>query len=283
MLLEVLSVGSGLGLQDAGRVGWRRYGVPPGGAMDGHAMRAANRLLGNAPDAPVLEIQRQGAMLKTLEDCWLALAGADYCPQLPAWTAREVAAGTVLEFSRLAGGIYAYLAVPGGFVAERWFASVSTDPRHGLGATLLKGAALQARLRQPASSLDQVARRMIPEEERRSYPPKQHFTLLPGPQFEAFTAETRERLVASQWRVSVCSDRTGFRLEGPALAAPASIPSEPVLPGSFQAPGSGLIVTMPEGPTVGGYAKIAVLKESGRERLAQCAPGTQLRFQWAES
>lgn len=284
MALKILSTGSGLSLQDGGRPGWLRYGVPPGGAMDRHAMRAANYLLGNRPDAPLLEIFRQGARLQVLEDMWIAWAGADCCPALGAWTAVEAQAGTILECSAKASGLFAYLAVPGGFVAGPCFGSVSTDLRNGLGTRLRAGQILLPRRKQPDASVEGVARRLLIEAERRHYASEERFKLLPGPQFEAFSEKARRALVASPWLVSTLSDRTGYRLEGPALEVPASIRSEPVLPGSLQVPGSGRpIVTMVDGPTVGGYPKIGILADADRDRLAQCAPGTQLFFQWADS
>ena len=284
MSLKIVSLGSGIALQDAGRAGWLRYGVPRGGAMDRHAMRAANKLLGNRPDAPVLEVSLQGARLKLVEDTWLALAGADFCPALPAWTAREFGAGEVLEFSAKASGLLAYLAVPGGFVGDRWFGSVSADKRNGLGLALQKGKQLVPTKKRPNASTEGIVRRILPKEARRSYPSGQTFKLLPGPQFESFSEKARQTLVTAKWLVSALSDRTGYRLEGPELDLPACIRSEPVLPGSFQIPGGGLpIITMVDGPTVGGYPKIAVLPDADRDRLAQCAPGTQLSFQWAKS
>jgi biotin-dependent carboxylase-like uncharacterized protein len=229
----------------------------------------------------VLEILLQGARLKVLEDTWLALAGADTCPALPAWTARKFKAGETVEFSGKAGGLFSYLAVPGGFVAERWFGSVSVDPRNGLGRVLKRGDCLRPGGKEPGASTEGIARRLLIEEERCSYESEVSFELLPGPQFEAFSKKAKEALVKSKWVVSAHSDRTGYRLEGPKLEVPESIRSEPVLPGSFQVPGGGQpIVTMVDGPTVGGYPKIAVLKDVDRDRLAQCAPGTQLNFRW---
>ena len=43
-------------VQDGGRRGYQRYGVPVGGAMDAFALRLANALVGNAPDAAALEL-----------------------------------------------------------------------------------------------------------------------------------------------------------------------------------------------------------------------------------
>ena len=111
-----------------------------------------------------------------------------------------------------------------------------------------------------------------------------HFEIFPGPQFDLFSEKSRALLADSAWTVSNQSDRTGYRLDGPAMTAAPMISSEPVLPGSFQIPGNGLpIVTMHDGPTVGGYAKLAVLKAADLDRFAQCAPGTKITFSWLPS
>lgn len=281
--LKILSAGVGLSVQDGGRLGWRRFGVPTGGAMDRHAWAAANRLLGNGEDAPALEMMLMGARLQVLKDTWIALAGADFGGSVEPWAAQRVAAGTILSLPRNRSGLFAYLALPGGIVAPKWFGSASVDARIGVGEKLKVGDELLAARAAPVVSTERVARRILSMDQRRSYPSSQSFLLLPGPQFDQFTEAARKQLVGSEWKISARSDRTGFRLEGPVLDVPASIASEPVLPGSFQIPGSGQpIVTMVDGPTVGGYAKIAILLQADRDRLAQCTPGTQIHFQWAD-
>ncbi len=282
-LLEILYTGVGLSIQDAGRPGWRRFGVPVGGAMDRYSMAAANRLLGNREDAPVLEILLQGAKLRIVRDTWVALAGADLGCALEPWTACRVQAGTVLAFPVSRSGLFAYLAVPGGVTADRWFGSVSVDARNGLGQPIQQGDTLAAAAVAPNFSIKGVARRVLPAECRRAFGSGQSFALLRGPQYDLFSAEALGCLVGRTWTVSARSDRTGFRLEGPVMEVPPSIPSEPVLPGSFQIPGNGQpIITMVDGPTVGGYAKPAVLQEADVDRLAQCAPGTQITFRWLD-
>jgi biotin-dependent carboxylase-like uncharacterized protein len=247
--------------------------------MDRYSAAAANQLLGNRSDAAVLEILMQGARLRIADDTWVALAGADLGCELERWSACELKAGTVLSFPKNGSGLWAYLAVPGGFSVESWFGSASVDARNGLGRTLHAGCQLSARLRAPTLSLDRVSRRLLDPEQQRDFSGSMTFELLPGPQFESFTTSAREQFFSAGWTVSARSDRTGFRLEGPKLEVPDSILSEPVLPGSFQIPGNGQpIVTMVDGPTVGGYAKIAILKESDLDRLAQCRPGTKIRF-----
>jgi biotin-dependent carboxylase-like uncharacterized protein len=281
--LKILSTGVGLSLQDGGRCGWRRFGVPTGGAMDRHALAVANHLLGNPAWAPALELLWMGARIQVLVDTWVALAGADTAGTMSPWTAQQLAAGTVLEFPRHGSGLFSYLALPGGIVAPRWFGSSSTDSRIGFGRQIEVGHEFWSPRSAPLQVNAGVARRLLSPATRPIYRSPVTFELLAGPQFEQFSRSTRAKLVSSEWRVSARSDRTGFRLEGPKLSVPASIASEPVLAGSFQIPGSGQpIVTMVDGPTVGGYAKLAILRQVDRNRLAQCAPGTVIYFKWAD-
>ncbi|MBT4757891.1 MAG: biotin-dependent carboxyltransferase [Opitutae bacterium] len=278
-VIEIISTGVGLSVQDYGRPGWRRFGVPPGGVMDRSSAAAANRLLGNRADAPVLEVLMQGAKLRVLEDTWIAIAGADLGCAIAPWTACAVSAGTVLQFPMNRSGLWAYVAVPGGFDADRWFGSASVDSRNGLGRPLERGVQLSAVTSASSFKYERVGRRVLAAELQRDFSRPMEFELLPGPQFDLFSSQARADLVSSEWTVSPRSDRTGFRLEGPALNVPDSIRSEPVLPGSVQIPGSGLpIVTMVDGPTVGGYAKIAILREADLDWLAQCRPGTKIGF-----
>ncbi len=281
--IEILSTGVGLSIQDRGRQGWRRFGVPSGGAMDRCSAAAANRLLGNRTDAPVLEILMQGAKLRILADTWIALAGADLGCAVAPWTASFVAAGRVLLFPANHSGLWAYLAVPGGFEAEHWFGSASVDARNGLGQPLQQGSQLTATTRGLSFGFERVGRRILSLDLQRDFSSSMEFECLPGPQFESFSVEARAQFVDSEWTVSARSDRTGFRLEGPKLEVPNSIRSEPVLPGSFQIPGNGQpIITMVDGPTVGGYAKLAILREADIDWLAQCRPGTKVNFNWAK-
>ncbi|NOQ20510.1 MAG: allophanate hydrolase subunit 2 family protein, partial [Desulfobacterales bacterium] len=48
--IEVLSPGLQTTIQDLGRFGFGRYGVPPSGALDSFSLRIANRLVDNPED-----------------------------------------------------------------------------------------------------------------------------------------------------------------------------------------------------------------------------------------
>jgi biotin-dependent carboxylase-like uncharacterized protein len=252
--------------------------------MDSKSLALANDLLGNPRDAVVLEIVQQGARLRVQHDLWLALAGGDFCAGLRSGTARLVRAGEELLFGQRAAGCYAYLALPGGFQAPRYLGSASTDLRNGMGIVLHAGDCLEACQLQPNVTTAGVGRRITCVPQAHIAAGAAHFELYPGPQLDRFSQSAKQQFMASTWTVSTRSDRTGYGLAGPRLEVPPSMPSEPVLAGSFQVPGNGQpIVTMTDGPTVGGYAKIALLQAEDLARFAQCAPGTQLTFTWKDS
>jgi len=127
---------------------------------------------------------------------------------------------------------------------------------------------------------DSTAARRVHASEIPSYQDPIRVRIWPGPQWETFPQEDRDGFTRVDWTVSPQSDRSGYRLIGPTLKPdPAEILSEPVLPGSIQVPAGGQpIVTMPDGPTVGGYPKIAVVDPGDLWAVAQCRPGRSLRF-----
>jgi allophanate hydrolase subunit 2 len=88
-------------------------------------------------------------------------------------------------------------------------------------------------------------------------------------------------LLETEFRISNSSDRTGYRLQGPALKTDvATLPSEAGCPGTIQVPGDGKpIVLMADAPTVGGYPKIAVVSEADLPIIAQRASGETIRFE----
>jgi allophanate hydrolase subunit 2 len=72
-------------------------------------------------------------------------------------------------------------------------------------------------------------------------------------------------------------------LSGPPLAptVAATHPSEPTCLGAMQVPDGGQpIVILADGPTVGGYPKIAAVIGADLDRFAQLALGAPTRFEW---
>src|ERR1051325_597793 len=270
--LEVLDPGFGLTVQDTGRRGWRRFGVPPSGAMDDHAAGWANRLLDNAPDAPVMEFLLQGAKLRALSEAWIAITGGEADASVPTWRAVRTNAGDLLQFPTNRSGVWIYLAVESGFEGPRWFGSAGVYARGQLGHPSPRDNVLcraaGARFELPRG----VAGRVVDWQERRNYDSPPSLRVWRAPQWDLFDPADRDRFFAQEWTVSSRSDRVGYRLSGTPVKPPSTqLLSEPVLVGSIQVPPDGQpIVTMRDGPTVGGYPKLGMLDAADVSWLSQC-------------
>ena len=75
-MIEVLNPGFYTSIQDLGRKGFRKYGVPVSGAMDWTSAVYANQLLGNTPNCAVLEITLIGPELRFRQNTQIAITGA---------------------------------------------------------------------------------------------------------------------------------------------------------------------------------------------------------------
>jgi biotin-dependent carboxylase-like uncharacterized protein len=283
-VLQIESLGLGMTIQDRGRVGWRRFGVPSSGSMDDHAAMWANRLLDNPATAAMVELLLQGGTLRVLENVWVAVTGADCECNLTSWRAVHLRKGEVLHFAHNVNGLWAYVAVEGGFESETVLGSRSTYTRAKLGRTLAAGDILARRTQHSFNLPAGVAGRVVPWSETRNYTAPPILCVWPGPQWDLFSSGDREQFFGAEWTLSSQSDRVGYRLSGAALRPlENSIRSEPVRVGSIQVPESGEpIVTMRDGPTVGGYPKLGVLESTAISWLAQCRPGQTVRFQFAQ-
>jgi antagonist of KipI len=271
-------------VQDLGRTGWRRYGIPSSGALDRRACAAANLAVGNHPASAALELTFPGPKLKVLDGTQIAIAGADLDARLSGVAvdrgeAVRVRPGDVIDFEVPGQGQWAYLSVAGGIDVPEEFGSRSTYARGGLGG--LHGRPLRAGdvlgRGEGACGSSGIMR---PDNHGRSGP----IGVIMGPQADAFTVEAQAALLSQPFEVTVQRDRSGMRLRGPALThrRSAEILSDGLLPGAIQVPAEGQpIIIMADGPTTGGYTTIATVVDADLDRLAQAAPGTTIRFEAA--
>jgi antagonist of KipI len=278
-----------LTLQDRGRRASRSAGVPEGGAMDSFALAAAKLLVGNRPNSAVLEWALGGGSLRFERACAFALAGAQAdvtlggAPALPLTTihARE---GEELAVGRITAGRFLYLAFSGGIDAPIVLGSRSTylPARFGgvEGRMIRTGDRLQLGnppRRCPESGFTCPAD-LVPDYQSEVVRGTRgtHADLLPPGALDAFAA--------TEYRVATASDRTGYRLDGEPLPSTlGALPSETGCPGTVQLPGDGRpIALMSDAPTVGGYAKIAVVASSDLPILSQRSPGERVRFEMIE-
>ncbi|MFJ9993678.1 biotin-dependent carboxyltransferase family protein [Pseudomonas putida] len=271
-------------LQDAGRLGVRHLGVTQGGALDWVAMNWANWLLGNALDAPVVEVALGGLSLLAEQDCVLALAGADLDARvddqpLAPWRSFALHKGQRLTLRQPRQGVRAYLAAPGGFAGEAVLGSCSTVAREALGGIEGRGEAL-AKGQALRFAEDAPALREVPEALRPVYPAKPVLDLVMGAQIGDFSGTSLFEAFNSDWTLDSRADRMGSRLLGPQLVYQgAPMISEGIPLGAVQVPPDGQpIVLLNDRQTIGGYPRLGALTPLALAQLAQCMPGAVVRF-----
>lgn len=288
MSVRVLAPGLLSTVQDGGRHGYRHLGVAATGALDPYSFAIANRLVGNAPQAPALEITVNGPRLHFDRAARIALCGADIDASvaggaIPGWRCVDIPAASELVLGHCRRGARAYLAIAGGFALPRLMGSASTDLRAAFGG--VRGRMLAA------GDILAVARAAAPETERlrigQSWidpSPDLDFNQTPTPirmlpGHDALADDAA--LFAREWQVDAASNRQGLRLQGAslALAQTRERVSEPVMPGTLQLPPDGSpILLLADAQTHGGYPRIGHAISADRPRLAQLKPGDRLRF-----
>lgn len=278
----VIHAGPQVTVQDAGRTGLLRFGVPASGPMDRTAYRIANLALGNKTGTSAIEVSRGGlSLLCTGGEISFGTAGGSFLValngrNLGAWGVATIQKGDTLTIQPARWGSWCYLAFSGQLRCKHWLGSASTHGPSGLGGgALTTGADLlvdDAETR--ANRAGQIA---IPVSAR----PRAHVRVVLGPQDRFFRPEVIRAMLTQPFTLSDAYDRMGVRLSGPSLRPDAvlDMPSEPIQRGSIQVAGDGVAtVLLADHQTTGGYPKIATILSDDLDGFAQLRSHDQVRF-----
>ena len=276
-------------IQDLGRLGAQRLGIPVSGALDPVALRAANIVVGNPQSRAGLEMAGLGPTLQVeAESVRVAIAGGSAVVtvesrdgsrrEVPQLESVRLVEGDKLRVDAITGTAVAYLAIEGGLALEPFLGSMSTYVRGGFGG--LHGRALIAGDLLPlaVSSVEARAEQRLDAVDLR---PATTLRVVLGPQADYFTRDAMAAFLGSPYIVTRDADRMGLRLEGPLLdhAKGYNIVSDGIAPGSIQVPGTGQpIVLLADRQTTGGYPKIATVISADLAALGRVLPGMPLRF-----
>jgi biotin-dependent carboxylase-like uncharacterized protein len=283
-MIRVLEPGALTTVQDLGRRGQLRYGIPPSGPVDHAAFVTANRLAGNGDGAAALECTVLGPRFEAAAACAMAVTGADMPltvngSEAPAWTTLALRAGDVVKLGAARAGVRAYLAFSGGLDVPPVLGSRSTYLRGRLGG--LEGRALRKGDRLPLFAAPppparRARARLIPD-----YGRDPEIRVVLGPQADRFTEDGLGAFLGSEYEMLPQSDRMGARLRGPRIGHVRGhdIISDGIALGSLQVPGDGQpIALLVDRQSTGGYTKIATVVSFDIGRLGQVKPGRRLRF-----
>nr|WP_279232119.1 5-oxoprolinase subunit PxpB [Thermus albus] len=256
---------------DQGRFLAGHLGLARSGPLDPYSAALANRLVGNPPGTPLLEMAYRGPVLTALEDLVVGFAGYGFVAlldgeEIPPGQSFLWPRGKTLSFRPWGRGVRAYLAVAGGLEARPFLRSVSPDLRGRVGRPLREGDVLglqEAKGVRPGRSFSP---RPLPEDLR--------IRLLPGPQC---SKEALQALLSAPFWV-VRADRMGLELQGPEVPGGEGL-SEATPLGGIQVPPSGRpLVLLADKGSLGGYAKPARVRAEDLWLLGQAWPGAVLRF-----
>jgi 5-oxoprolinase (ATP-hydrolysing) subunit C len=284
--LKIVEPGIAAALQDRGRPGRQRFGVPISGAIDAESLAIANTLVGNDPGTGAIEMLGAGLALEIEADTvTVALAGmvrsmsfesGTAAVRVPAFQTLLVKRGDILRVPAPEGGAAAYLAVEGGFDVPFALGSQSTYRRAALGG--FHGRALSAGDRLP---LRLISSERLPLRLSAAIRPPEKLRVMRGPNAKYFTSRAFETLFGSEYTVTPASDRMGLRLKGPVVerAINGELTSEGTTPGGMQVPSDGQpIMLLADRQTTGGYPRIATVISADLAAAGRLAAGSRVRF-----
>ncbi|MDD4090048.1 MAG: biotin-dependent carboxyltransferase family protein [Tissierellia bacterium] len=274
-------------VQDLGRIGYQKFGMPVAGAMDNFSYRVANFLVGNKESEAVLEATLLGPELEFGCDMSFAVTGANMKPvlngkEIPMWESYKVTKGDILSLGVITSGLRAYIAFSGSIEVPLLNNSKSTYLKTGIGGfkgrKILNDDELEIKVSDKIVSEKFIEPKYIPEFKR-----KGNVRVVLGPQDDYFTEEGINTFLSTDgYKITKEADCMGYRLGGKTIKhmEKADIISDGALFGSVQVPANGLpIILMADRQTAGGYTKIATVISTDLPMLAQMGEGSELVFE----
>ncbi len=273
-------------IQDKGRFGYQKFGMPVAGAMDKFSFKIANLLVGNKKNEAVIEFTVKGPKLEFIKDSVISITGVNAVPKIdgksiPMWTSIFIKKGSILSFGNAKKGLRGYIAFKNGIKIPEVMGSRSTYLRGEIGG--FKGRKLKSEdvleVRKDVDESD-FSERYLPKKYRPNFS-QNKVRVIMGPQDNYFSEKGLSDFLNGKFKVSSQADRMGYRLKGPHIEHKngADIISDGIALGSIQVSGDGKpIIMLADRQTTGGYTKIATVITVDVDIVAQKRPGDSLNF-----
>lgn len=297
MAFEIQEPGLSTTIQDRGRIGYYRYGIPQGGAMDQYSATLGNRLVGNTPAEALLECTYIGPKIVTTSDSVVAITGAPVDVfindlAVPQYTRLELSAGDELRFGVIKGGTKYFISVEGGIDVPEVLGSRSTYPIGAIGGVAGRALAagdlvpVGAKVTSGLSVLSEIL-----EEDRPTFSRDVSVRVMLGLYDHLLSQKGLDDLLSGEWTLTPVADRMGLRYSGPGVEwkerkqpfgagqDPSNIVDAGYAVGSIQIPGgTEPIILHRDAVSGGGYAMVATVISTDMDLVARCAPGTKTHF-----
>jgi antagonist of KipI len=271
-------------IQDMGRPGFQKFGMPVSGAMDTYSLQTANWLVGNPRDSACFEITFQGPEIEFLCETVFGLSGAPLEASLNGKMIEtdlsyRVSKGDILKTGSVKRGVRTYLSIAGEILVPEVMGSKSTYLRGHLGG--FHGRRIENGDTIAIHTIGLPTEKKLLHEFRRFYPNSQTLRIIPGTEVDHFSFSGLASFLSSEYEVSPQNDRMGYRLSGPAIThkSSADIISSGLANGSIQVPGHGQpIIMLADHQTVGGYSQIANVISVDIPLVSQLKTGDKIHF-----
>lgn len=265
---------------DLGRYGFTDQGLQINGAADQFSAIAANILVGNDENAPIIELTSiLPFQMRTPEPVLVSITGATgaitvdglkFASNTPivTWPHAQIR----VEPAR--AGLRGYIAIHGDIDGDKYLGSYAYDSLINRGRKLVDDDCLQVEsfsvTRPP-----HIAPCFPIKTPCDSYSRHTQLGVVPGPELDEFP-DFFETVSAQTFTIGAQSDHAGIRMEGtsPTRSRNSEILSRGVPVGAIEAPPAGdLIVLLRGRPLTAGYPVPAVVARGWHHRLAQLRPG----------
>lgn len=282
--VKCLKTGLYTSIQDEGRFGVQDQGIPVSGALDKSSMRIANALVGNLPNAPVLEMTLFGPTFEFEGKGQIAITGANMKATLNGnpvenYMTLNIESGDLLQFHNTDFGCRTYMSIGGQWQVQNWSNSFSALPslmeEPGLPARLVDDFSFTVAINQPQELIS------YPERNRPLFSESYVIRVVTGPEFDQFEIEVIQDFFDRIFVIHGDSNRMGYRLKG---NLQDYVPfgeeiSSGIVIGTVQISNAGKpIILMADAQTTGGYPRIANVVSDDLEIVAQLKPGDELKF-----
>lgn len=271
-------------------MGFRSLGIGPGGAMDYFAMKSSNFLVGNDREA-VLEFGYSSSEILFDDDSVISITGRGFETSVndeiaPMWKPFRITKNSVLTLKKKSSGVWAYLATRGGWEAQEWLTSFTTNisaNAGGFDGRMLRKDDVVEMNEEKTASIDAgaltwgISRNELSE----VYSTANMIRCISSAETDLMSLASREEFESTEFVVSSQSNRMGYRMKGKALSLSEKIEliSSPVDSGTVQLlPDGNLIVLMADHQTTGGYPRIASVVKVDLPKFSQLMPGERVNF-----
>jgi biotin-dependent carboxylase-like uncharacterized protein len=278
-IATLLKTGPGTSIQDLGRRGHAKFGVPISGALDVRSFNWVNHILQNEVNSAVLEISQPGLHLQFDLPTQIAIAGAQALirlngEELVGTNLISIKAQDIVEIGAFLTGSRLYLGIRYGFKTPKildsrsFYEGVTPNSQFSKGAKIPYSADLQT-----PPLLNAKAKWTSDWYE------VDIIYAYAGPDFHLLKEEQRERLFSEPFQISQLSNRMGFQLTEFLENKLPELPTNPVFPGTVQLTSGGkILLLLKDAQVTGGYPRILHIEEESQSILAQKRPGNKIRF-----